>query len=325
MNWANLRRKSNAELWANQWVTIVNGLGAIKWLLISKHLWGESFVNKMSDTCRVIFQVVYLNLDIQLRWVGNTLTSFHWIPCWHVFAIDVPWPYGNSKEKKLSICVFQFPPDKALNVGSQKYMLRCLFETNAFLQCGGSWKMLVVVTFSCHQIWWPCFLIGSCIFGEYMQLKVLLGYWSCFQEMMFAYYTIPNFTYLQSTGQCGHRRLLGRFRKHLCRDEGTQKAGLHRWRHPRLRRRSCDRCYCVWCIGIWGRGPCQHIDIQAKWDEAPQRSAIIVENAIVYTTVYPYPARDGTCQDPVMVCQYTIVFFVHIYVTNVYRGHEFVV
>ena len=55
-----------------------------------------------------------------------------------------------------------------------------------------------------------------------------------------------------------------------------------------------------------------YIDIQAKWDEAPQRSAIIVENAIVYTTVYQYPARDGTCQDPVMVCQYTIVFFVHI-------------
>ena len=71
------------------------------------------------------------------------------------------------------------------------------------------------------------FLIGSCIiFGEYIQLKVLL--------------TIPNFTSLHSTGQCGHRRLLGRFRKHLRRDEGTQKAGLHRWRHPRLRRRSCD-------------------------------------------------------------------------------------
>lgn len=83
------------------------------------------------------------------------------------------------------------------------------------------------VFFSCHHICWPCFLIGSCIiFGEYMQLKVLL--------------TIPNFISLHSTGQCGHRRLLGRFRKHLCRDEGTQKAGLHRWRHPRLRRRSCD-------------------------------------------------------------------------------------
>ena len=39
MNWANLRRKSNAELWANQWMTIVNGLGAIGRIFCEQDEW----------------------------------------------------------------------------------------------------------------------------------------------------------------------------------------------------------------------------------------------------------------------------------------------
>ena len=194
---------------------------------------------------------MYLNLDIQLRWVcGNTLTSFHWIPCcWARFCNRCPmtiWQFQGEEAQHLRVPIptWQGPQRWQSKIHVALFVWKeCIPTMRRELKDVGCCDFfmssnLVAVFLDWFLHFWGVYAIES-------PLGLVLGYWSRFQEMMFAYYTIPNFTYLHSTGQCGHRRLLGRFRKHLCRDEGTQKAGLHRWRHPRLRRRSSDRCYCV--------------------------------------------------------------------------------